>query len=418
MVELGAQSTRPGAAIISAEEEYSRLAPVLDGLLEEMKSGVIRISLDSFYPEVINKVLQHYPIVCVNDVKGELDGETLMAIAAKNCKLVVMHSLSVPAKKGEHLPDDEPAITQINDWIDRTLQRLLACGFREELVIFDPGIGFGKSAYQSLDLIRCAEQIKSKGCEVMFGHSRKSCIAAFSKASAIERDLETIAMSNYLSSCGIDYLRVHNVKDHQRFFVAKQFIYNPSLRAQRGNLSVSTDRLPRRYAPRNDGVGRAEAKIIGIMACAHDGVVGNKGAIPWRYPEEFRHFRETIGDCPIIVGRKTFDGLPDSILKNRVSIVFSRAKKFKTRGAIVVSSLDEFFALDILAKTDKVFLIGGAELANFFLEQELVSEFILTKVKGSYVGDAFLNLRAFDNWASAVISEGPDYSIYKLTRVI
>jgi 2-amino-4-hydroxy-6-hydroxymethyldihydropteridine diphosphokinase/dihydropteroate synthase len=225
LVELGAQSTRPGAAIISADEEYSRLAPVLDGLLEEMRSGAIRISLDSFYPEVISKTLQRYPIVCVNDVKGRLDDETLKAIAAKNCKLVVMHSLSVPAKKGEYLPDDEPAINQINDWINKTLQRLLACGFREEMVIFDPGIGFGKSAYQSLDLIRCAEQIKSKGCEVMFGHSRKSYIASFSKASTIERDLETIAISDYLSRCGIDYLRVHNVKDHQRFFVAKQLVH-------------------------------------------------------------------------------------------------------------------------------------------------------------------------------------------------
>jgi dihydrofolate reductase len=193
----------------------------------------------------------------------------------------------------------------------------------------------------------------------------------------------------------------------------------------------SGDGLPRRYAPRNDGNHNSslfaargnpshasqKTKVIGIMACAQDGVVGNKGAIPWRYPEEFKHFRETIGDCPIVVGRKTFDGLPDSVLKNRVSIVFSMEKKFKTRGAIVVSSLDEFFALDILAKTDKVFLIGGAELANFFLENGLVSEFILTKVKGSYFGDAFLKLEAFDDWASEVLQDTEDYSIYKLTPI-
>ena len=91
-------------------------------------------------------------------------------------------------------------------------------------MILDPGIGFGKSSYQSLALIKAAKQIKKIGCSIFFGHSRKSYLSAFCKSSSVERDLETIAVSDYLNECDIDYLRVHNVKDHQRFFVTKQLI--------------------------------------------------------------------------------------------------------------------------------------------------------------------------------------------------
>jgi 2-amino-4-hydroxy-6-hydroxymethyldihydropteridine diphosphokinase/dihydropteroate synthase len=144
-------------------------------------------------------------------------------ITDHGCKFVAMHSLSIPAQLGEYLNEDESAIDAINRWIEKTLHRLLRLGFRKDSIIIDPGIGFGKSPYQSLSLIKSAKQIRNLGCEVMFGHSRKSYISAFHKSPAEMRDLETIAISDYLSQCGVDYLRVHNVKDHQRFFVAKQF---------------------------------------------------------------------------------------------------------------------------------------------------------------------------------------------------
>ena len=157
------------------------------------------------------------------------------------------------------------------------------------------------------------------------------------------------------------------------------------------------------------------AKIIGVMACDKKGVVGNNGAIPWNYPEEFQHFRDTIGNYPIVLGRKSFELLPKSILKNRITIVFSREKKISTGEIIFVSSFDEFFALDILRKKDKIFMIGGAQLANSFLKQGYISEFILTKLNHSYIGNAVLNIKIFDNWKSEIIKRADDYNIYKLT---
>jgi len=220
IVELGAQSTRPGAVIVDSEEEYSRLEPVLDGLLKEMRAGTIRISVDTFYPEMVRKLIEKYPISWINDVKGDLDENTLKEIADCGCKIVAMHSLSIPALKGEHISSNDI----VDKWFEKTIERLLKCGFQKNSIIIDPGIGFGKSSYQSLALIRDAKQTKRFGCPVLFGHSRKSYISAFCNLPPAERDLETIAVSDYLNDCGIDFLRVHNVKDHQRFFVAKQLV--------------------------------------------------------------------------------------------------------------------------------------------------------------------------------------------------
>ena len=111
-------------------------------------------------------------------------------------------------------------IDTINDWATRTIDRLLQAGFKQGDIIIDPGIGFGKSAYQSRHLIHCAERIKQHGCQVLVGHSRKSFMTSFCTLEPYHRDLETVAVSSFLHTQGIDFLRVHDVQQHQRFFVA------------------------------------------------------------------------------------------------------------------------------------------------------------------------------------------------------
>jgi dihydropteroate synthase len=94
------------------------------------------------------------------------------------------------------------------------------CGFSKNNIIIDPGIGFGKSVYQNISLLKNIYHLKKFGCEVLIGHSRKSYVSSFSRSEAKERDLETIAISGMLAHQDVDYLRVHNVREHQRFFVA------------------------------------------------------------------------------------------------------------------------------------------------------------------------------------------------------
>ncbi|MGL9718160.1 MAG: dihydropteroate synthase [Wolbachia sp.] len=220
IVDLGAQSTRPGSSIQTPKEEYARLEPVLDNLSHYMKAGDIKVSIDSFWPDVILNVLEHYNVAWINDQKGDLDDNTLKAIASSGCSILIMHSLSIPPHKDNIIPGDTDPINTINHWAERSINRLLALGFDESSIIIDPGIGFGKSLYQNIWILRNIEALQSFGCKVLVGHSRKSFISSFSTEFAPSRDLETISTSSILHN-KVDFLRVHNVRDHMRFFVAQ-----------------------------------------------------------------------------------------------------------------------------------------------------------------------------------------------------
>ncbi|WP_353286593.1 dihydropteroate synthase [Wolbachia endosymbiont (group A) of Anthophora plumipes] len=220
IVELGAQSTRPGSLMQIPEEEYARLKPVLDNLNQYMKVGDIKVSIDSFWPDVILNVLEHYNIAWVNNQKEALDNNTLKAIASNGCSIVIMHSLSIPPHRDNIIPDDTDPIDIINNWAEKSISRLLTLGFDQSSIIIDPGIGFGKSLYQNIWLLRNIEALRSFGCKVLVGHSRKSFISSFSTEPVFNLDLETIALSSALHN-KVDFLRVHNVRDHMRFFVAQ-----------------------------------------------------------------------------------------------------------------------------------------------------------------------------------------------------
>ncbi|MFP3026537.1 MAG: dihydropteroate synthase, partial [Wolbachia sp.] len=218
IVDLGAQSTRPGSLIQTPKADYARLKPVFDNLNQCMKVGDIKVSIDSFWPDVILNVLEHYNIAWVNDQKGDLDDNTLKAIASSGCSIVIMHSLSIPPHSDNIIPSDIDPIDTINNWAERNINRLLALGFDQSSIIIDPGIGFGKSLYQNIWLLRNIEALQSFGCKVLVGHSRKLFISSFSTEPVFNRDLETIALSSALHN-KVDFLRVHNVRDHMRFFV-------------------------------------------------------------------------------------------------------------------------------------------------------------------------------------------------------
>ncbi len=224
IIELGAQSTRPSALIISEDEEYTRLDNVLRELKEIIEKTESLISIDSFSPELIKQILKKYPIHCIDLVKASLDNDTLRLIADYNCKIVIMHSLTIPPQKQQYLDFDKSPLTSINIWAEQEIAKLEKCGFDRKDIIFDPGIGFGKSIYQNLCILQNIQAFKRLGCEILVGHSRKSYISAFYNSKAEERDLETIAISKYLAENGGDYLRVHNVKDHQRFFVTQNIL--------------------------------------------------------------------------------------------------------------------------------------------------------------------------------------------------
>lgn len=149
--------------------------------------------------------------------------ETLEMIASKGAKLVIMRSISLPAQKNTipHYKDPiELALTHLN----KSLKKAIDAGIMESNIILDPGIGFDHSIYQDILVLRRMEEIKKLGFPILVGHSRKSYLQTFSNSLAKDRDLETIAISDFLNELGADFIRVHNIEAHQKFFTAKAAI--------------------------------------------------------------------------------------------------------------------------------------------------------------------------------------------------
>jgi len=228
MVDIGACSTRPQSPQrLTPEEEYARLEPVLDALEPFMKKKEINLSLDSYSETVVQRVLKQYSITWVNDVKGALSEHTLRAIAEKGCGFVAMHSLSIPHEPTQVIPKTQNVLEVLKQWGEVTKKKLFSLGFNEKTLILDPGIGFGQTAFQSLFVLKGVEALKTLGCPLLVGHSRKSFMSSFTPFPYSERDTETYAISDILKE-KVDFLRVHDIKGHQRFFVAKTSVESSS----------------------------------------------------------------------------------------------------------------------------------------------------------------------------------------------
>ena len=224
IIEIGAQSTRPGAIIQSEKEEYNTLVSLLDSITPLIMKSDLKISIDTFHSSIIKKLLEQYPISIVNDVKGTLDNEVLQYISVKNCKICIMHSISIPPNSDLIIPTNQNTMLTILNWAKAKIAKLLQLGFKQEDIIIDPGIGFGKSTYQNIDILNDVEILRECKTSLMIGHSRKGFLNAFSNIAPPNRDLETIAVSLYLQN-KVDLLRVHNVKDHMRALVMHQYFH-------------------------------------------------------------------------------------------------------------------------------------------------------------------------------------------------
>lgn len=218
VLDLGAQSTRPGAVQLSVEEEWKRLCPVLDGI--DLKN--IPVSIDTYRDDLVERLLEKYPIAWINDVSGVLKESTLKLIAQAGCKLCTMHSLSIPPKKTENIKTGWEAL---DTWCKEQVDLLTRSGFPLNNIVLDPGFGFGKTPYATGFLLNTIEHMRQWHCPIYIGHSRKSFYGLLGQYEPKDRDIETLAISQLLKT-KVDYLRVHNVELHQRLLTAQHWIEN------------------------------------------------------------------------------------------------------------------------------------------------------------------------------------------------
>lgn len=204
VIDIGAESTRPNAAIIPQEEEWRRLEQVLS-LLSAIS---VPVSVDTRYAKTAEKALA-LGVRWINDVSGFSSPEMIEAVRNSSCKLVVMHSLTVPADKNIILPLDADPVELLVNWANERFTALEKAGISRDRIIFDPGIGFGKNSDQSQAVIKGIGRFKELDTPILVGHSRKSFLGRDADDDA------TIKISQFLADQKIDYLRVHNVRRHK-----------------------------------------------------------------------------------------------------------------------------------------------------------------------------------------------------------
>ncbi len=200
IIDIGGQSTRPGHTSLSAEEELARLTPLLEHLGAFPHTV---FSVDTFYPAVAEAALQAGAHI-VNDVSGRINPEMARLVAEQGAGWVIMHA--------EHIEQAANAPQAVATFFAKAAQQAVALGVDPTQLCFDPGIGFGKTTEQNLQLIAQTAQIKPQGSAYLLGASRKRCLGALVGDIPPEgRDPATHAAHTLGILGGADIVRVHDV---------------------------------------------------------------------------------------------------------------------------------------------------------------------------------------------------------------
>lgn len=195
IIDIGAQSTRPGYIEISAKEELDRLLPILENILLNVD---VPISVDTFYPEVAKEALK-LGVSIINDVKGFKDSAMFDVMKNFNCGGIIMH--------------DGPNDNML-DFFKNTMENLKQYKIDKSRICFDPGIGFGKSYEENLYTIKNLRNLKIKGTTMLVGASRKRVIGRpCGDPPFSERVWGTIAAHTLAIVNGADIVRVHDIKE-------------------------------------------------------------------------------------------------------------------------------------------------------------------------------------------------------------
>lgn len=221
MLDIGAESTRPGATPLTPAQEWQRLEPVLDHLRNHLPHA--QFSLDTRHAETVRRGLP-YKLAWVNDVSGFTDLAMVEAVKNSSAKLVVMHNLGVPADKNVTLPKESDVVAEVILWLHGKIAELEKQGIARERIIADPGLGFGKTAEQSLGLVKRIGELKKLGVKLLVGHSEKSFLTLLSQKPLGNRQVETQKVSAYLAREGVDYLRVHDAAGNLRAIALQEII--------------------------------------------------------------------------------------------------------------------------------------------------------------------------------------------------
>ncbi len=207
ILDIGGESTRPGAVPLGEQEEMDRVLPVLEGL----RDILVPISIDTYKPQVMRAALVAGASM-VNDVNALQAEGALDAVAKSDAAVCLMHKKGDPENM-QFEPNYRDVMTEVMTFLQMRVMMVQAIGIARERIVVDPGFGFGKSLPHNLDLLRGLEAFRALGVPVLAGLSRKSMLGAITGRAVGERMAASVAASLLAVQRGASIVRVHDVRE-------------------------------------------------------------------------------------------------------------------------------------------------------------------------------------------------------------
>ena len=205
ILDVGAESSRPGAIPTSESEELRRLIPVL----KEITAWGVPVSVDTYKPAVMRAALGAGATM-INDITGMTDPEAISAVSASDCAVCLMHMQGQPGTM-QQAPHYENVVGEVREFLAQAVDRCRQAGVRNERLVLDPGFGFGKSQGQNLAIFRSLTAVVSHDLPLLVGVSRKSMLGEITARPVEQRQAASVAAALLAAQKGAKILRVHDV---------------------------------------------------------------------------------------------------------------------------------------------------------------------------------------------------------------
>ena len=220
VIDVGGESSRPGAESVSEQEELDRVLPVIEALRHV---SPVRISIDTVKPTVMRAALE-LGVWMVNDINALCSPGALAVVKQFNCHVCLMHKKGTPQTMQNQPDYAESVVEEVHRFFLDRLQACEAAGIENQRIWLDPGIGFGKTLEHNLQLLKHIQTLMLHGQQMMIGGSRKSMLGELTQQSHHARLPAGIAAALYAVKQGISMIRTHDVRETKEALLTWQAI--------------------------------------------------------------------------------------------------------------------------------------------------------------------------------------------------
>jgi dihydropteroate synthase len=218
LLDIGGESTRPGASPVSIDEEIRRVLPVVKAL----KGCGAALSVDTRHHEVMARVLQ-YDVNMINDVSALSHPLAIHYCQEAKVEVCIMHMQGDP-RNMQNQPHYINVVDEVYTFLQNKISELTAAGINQDKIYIDPGFGFGKTVEHNVSLMHALPRFKDLGCPMLIGVSRKTFLGKLTHTAVHERLVPSVVAALWTALCGAKILRVHDVKETNQALLLWQAI--------------------------------------------------------------------------------------------------------------------------------------------------------------------------------------------------